>query len=113
MVSTQSQERFSYVTSETVANGDEWVVNLDDGQTGPVVISQIAHGGDCNVDLVTSSESGSLVEEKRIALDTLSGEGVSMGNELEANNQQDLYVAIENTSGGEADFIVAGEQLRA
>lgn len=100
-----------YQASQTLSDSEEWVVTLGDGQSGPVIVTQIAHGGSCDVELATSSTSDTFTRDRSVQLDSLSGEGVSSGNEIGANNAQDLHLVITNTSGGEADFIVTGQQV--
>ena len=101
----------SYAASATLADAAEWVIDPQDTKTGSIVIHQIAHGGACDVELVESSDDATYTPDKRITIDSLTGEGASLGNELEASDQGNLYVVITNTSGVEADFVVTGEQV--
>lgn len=101
-----------YSAAVTLGASEEWVVNLDDTQSGPVVIRQIAHGGDCDVELATSSDPDSFVEDKRVLLDSFTGEGVSSGNDISVSDAEDVYFVITNTSGAENDYIVTGQQVR-
>jgi len=101
----------SYAASATLADTEEFRINPAETKTGSVQIHQIAHGGSCDVELVESSLDSGYSADKRVTLDSFSGEGVSQGNELEASDQGNLFIVITNTSGGEADFIVTGEQV--
>lgn len=101
----------SFAASETLSNGGEFIIDPADSKTGSLVIHQIAHGGSCDVELVESSTDSGYTPDKRVTLDSFTGEGVSQGNELEASDQGNLFVVLTNTSGGEADFIVTGEQV--
>jgi hypothetical protein len=101
----------SFGASATVADTEEFRINPADSKTGSVVIHQIAHGGGCDVELVESSTDTGYNPDKRVLLDSFSGEGVSAGNEVEVQDQSNLFLVITNTSGSEADFIVTGEQV--
>jgi len=101
----------SFAASETLADSAEFRINPAETKTGALEIHQIAHGGACDVELVESSTDTGYNPDKRVTLDSFTGEGVSQGNELEASDQGNLFVVITNTSGGEADFIVTGEQV--
>jgi len=101
----------SFAASATVTDGSEFRINPADTKTGSVVIHQIAHGGACDVELVESSTDTGYNPDKRITLNSFTGQGVSQGNELEASDQGNLFVVITNTSGGEAEYIVTGEQV--
>jgi hypothetical protein len=101
----------SFAASATLADGEEFRIDPAESKTGSIELHQIAHGAACDVELVESSTDTGYNPTKRITLDSFSGEGVSQGNELEASDQGNLFVVITNTSGGEADFIVTGEQV--
>lgn len=73
-----------------------------------VVVSTIVHGDACDVKLVRKDAGGT--EVVVVTLDSLSGTGVSQGNEipLDPGVPGTLLLRVTNT-GSAADFAVMGE----
>ena len=82
----------SFSASGTLSDTDELRINPADTKTGSISVHQIAHGADCDVELVESSTDGEYNPDKRVVLDSFTGEGVSQGNEIEASDQGNLFV---------------------
>ena len=102
----------AFATSTTgLADSSEFQINPADTKTNALEIHNIAHGGSVDVDLATSSDDTTFTEDARVTLDSFTGEGISQGNQIEVNDNDNVYLVITNTSGGPIDVIVTGKQV--
>lgn len=103
-------DSFFKAGTDSLANAGTFDVNPADATSGGVEIHSIAHGGACDVTLLADPDGDGTYEEQ-VALDSLSGSGVSQGNSIELSDDDNMVLRIENTSGGSADFIVTGREI--
>jgi len=100
---------FFAVSGTDIADGNTLEVNPEDvTQYDAIEVHAISHGGSVDVRLETSSDPDTLVTDASVTLDSFSGEGISQHNAIQAGAEDDMYLVVENTSGGAIDIIVTG-----
>lgn len=108
------EDRFLPFTDDAddLANGGDLDVDPSDAGQGEMVveINQIVHGGSCDVKFLADVDGDGNYEIVE-TIDSFSGAGVSQGNELQLHEGAGHALRITNTSGGAADYSVAGRVL--
>ena len=97
--------------TDGLANGSDFDIDPSDSDLGAFELHNIAHGGAVDVKLLADPDGDGSYEEN-VTLDSLSGSGVSQGNQIEASDDDNMLVRISNTSGGSIDVIVTGREIR-
>ena len=95
--------------STALANGGDFDIDPADAPgEGPTVleVSQIVHGDDCDVKFLVDTDGDGTYEVNE-TIDSLTGTGISMGNELRLYEKSGQVLRITNT-GSTADFVVNG-----
>lgn len=93
----------------TLANGETYDISAAETKTAAVEIHNIAFSGGCTVYLVAQDEDGT--DTQTVEIDSFTGSGISQGNQIEITNGENVICRIENTSGGEANYIATGQQV--
>lgn len=90
-----------------LSNGSTFTVTPDDAKELGIKVVNIAHTGDVDIIQAATTNSG----EAAVTLDSLTGEGVSQGNEILVSDESQTELRISNTSGGDIDVIVSGFEV--
>lgn len=100
--------------ADELADGDSLVIDPAEAEDVPgptfLEINQIVFGGACDVAFAVDLDDDGTYEIEE-TVDSFSGSGISMGNEILVAQPAGQVLMVTNTSGGPADFSVTGQVL--
>ena len=93
-----------FEAADTLANGETLVIDASDASTNAVEINDISHGDDVDV-TIEADLDGDGTYEQSITVDSLTGAGISQGNEMQVGTNTRIVL---EAMGSTADYIVTG-----
>jgi len=98
-----------FVASGNLDDGDTLVLQPGNVDVDRAVVHVIHHDGSCDVKVYHDADDDNNTYERVVTSDSLSGTGVSQGNEIELTASQMKLEITDTSAGTDNDYIITGE----
>lgn len=96
--------------SDGLADDGDLTVDPADHGVARLKIVQIVHDGDCDLKYQADPD-GNDTFEIDVTIDSLTGSGISQGNEIIIDDADNEQFVLTNTNGDAQDFVVRSEVI--